>query len=158
VKTALALTVFGGFLTALTFVVNDKLFFKLFTRHVSAGVLVLITASIALGNFWLMHRHWYHRLLQGSVAYGMELEQHIHALVPGIGTGLTETIKQHSKFTIRQTEVHSERKIDLFYGGLELVVIGLLVTILVAVRPDSKEAKSSATPQAEVTATTLRKP
>jgi hypothetical protein len=144
----LAITVVGAFLAALAFVIEGGLFWG----GVSAGVLLMGGAIIAVIDFWFMDRLWYHRLLQSAVNRGIEQEQRIKSKVADIKSGLTEKIKEDSPFNFFGIEVHSERKIDILYGFLLAVVVTVLVVVWVTVQPEDGEGAAS-TPAATAIAT-----
>lgn len=50
-----------------------------------AGALLVLVAIIMTVAFWLMDRHWYHRLLLGAVDHGRSIEDSLNTTLPQIG-------------------------------------------------------------------------
>jgi hypothetical protein len=73
-----------------------------------------------------MDRLWYHRLLEGAVLHGIEVEKALEAAIPQIG--LTSAIGAASPFYIKSKKFGSDQKMDWFYG----LISGLLILSAIA--------------------------
>jgi hypothetical protein len=90
--------------------------------QVSLGTLVLLVGLILWYAFYFVDRVWYHPLLQAAVAHGIQIENEIRKHLPQ--AGMTATIKARSpqsvgkivRFVSRRTTMHSEGKLNWFYG------------------------------------------
>ncbi|MFI6077706.1 hypothetical protein ACIA5C_39875 [Actinoplanes sp. NPDC051343] len=90
--------------------------------QVSLGTLVLLVGLILWYAFYFVDRVWYHPLLQATVAHGMQIENEIKKHLPQ--AGMTATIKARSpqsvgkivRFVSRRATMHSEEKLNWFYG------------------------------------------
>lgn len=68
-----------------------------------------------------MDRFWYHRLLIGSVKQGLVAEDALAATYPEIR--LTKAIGDESPIRIGSWQVHSSRRIDIFYWLIALLLL-----------------------------------
>jgi hypothetical protein len=98
--------------------------------HLPTASLLALGGLFAWGAFYFMDRWWYHRLLEGAVKHGQAIEDKIRELPPfGEVLGLSTAIRRESAIGfLRKHEIHSARKIDLFY----VVVAVLLVVLIIA--------------------------
>jgi hypothetical protein len=94
--------------------------------------ILFLAGLVAWVSFYLMDRFWYHRLLDGAVEHAKGIENDLKDQLPGIL--LSTTIGKASALKLRGPdgvwEIHSNGKIDLFYGIVGLIVAGLLVASL----------------------------
>jgi len=124
----LAITVFGALLGAVGFSLKEDLTFNLWGKEFRVAVFVLIALLIVWIAFYLMDRHWYHRLLYGAIKHGMKIEDSLKGEVPNIT--LTESIGDESPIQIWKFCLHSTHKIDIFYGlGVFVILAFILVFI-----------------------------
>ena len=94
----------------------------------SIASLIVFSAIFPLFAFYFMDRLWYHRLLEGSVAAGIEAESALKHL--GYKVDLGSKISEYSPFTLwltSGTKIHSKTKMDIFY--LMLVAALLIVAV-----------------------------
>jgi hypothetical protein len=102
-----------------------------FKEHAPYGlVLGLLGAGLLLCYaFYFMDKHWYHRLLLGSVEHGLLIEKNAPPEL-----GLTAAIGAKSPATLfRIITLHSSEKISLFYGVIAAAILLMaLVTFLLA--------------------------
>ncbi|HYX30286.1 MAG TPA: hypothetical protein VE863_17230 [Pyrinomonadaceae bacterium] len=120
----LAVTVLGAILSLAAFSVEKTITIKLYERSVPVAVLLIIVALITWGAFYLMDRHWYHRLLIGAVKHGLEIEK----LLPG--ASLTKAIGDESPIRIGGRQIRSTNKMDLFYSLVGAALIVLIPVLL----------------------------
>lgn len=71
--------------------------------------------------FYMMDRFWYHQFLVGAVNHGLSIERRLHSVFPEFG--LAESISRASPSRICGCQIHSSRKIDLFYGVIALILL-----------------------------------
>jgi hypothetical protein len=98
----------------------------LWSGHQTSLASVLLFAGLCVhGAFFFMDRFWYHRLLKGAVDYGQKLEAELTALVPGSlhdSFALTAAISRHSPVQIAAWKLHSNGKMNVFYGAIALLL------------------------------------
>ena len=104
------------------------------TATIAAAAVIQSTRVVLFGGllawvaFYFMDRWWYHRLLQGSVAKGLEIEAFLkRAGYDEDVVGLTTSVSSKSPFKLFKFEVHSWTKIDLFYVLIAIVQVLLIV-------------------------------
>ena len=115
-----AVTVLAAFLAAAGYTMKENLHVGLWIGDVSLTSLVLMGGALVWLAFYGMDRFWYHQLLIGAVKQGLVAEDALAADYPQIR--LTKTIGDESPTSLRGWEIHSSRKIDIFY----LLIAGLL--------------------------------
>lgn len=100
---------------------------------ISLGTLVVLVGLILWYAFYFVDRVWYHPLLKAAVAHGMQIETEIKKHLPQ--AGMTSTIKARSpqsvgrimRFVSRRSIMHSEDKLNWFYGvGAAAFVVSAL--------------------------------
>jgi len=98
---------------------------------VSAASVIAFGGLVAWLAFYVMDRWSYHRLLQGAVKHGQAIENKIRDCVPfGEVLGLSNAIRTESPFKLLGIfEIHSDRKIDLFYLAVALVLVILIIVL-----------------------------
>lgn len=89
--------------------------------EVPYAALLLIVGVVVWMAFWFMDRHWYHRLLLGSVRHGLVVEKSLKNILPE--AQLTESIKRESPNNFLGREIRSHHRLNLFYW----VVAGILI-------------------------------
>jgi hypothetical protein len=95
-------------------------------EHVEVIWPVALGGVVGMFALWFMDRHWYHRLLYGSVIQGMKIEDEL-ARLGYPEAALTKAIGTESAFHLLWSQgpkIRARQKLDFFYG---LLVIGLLV-------------------------------
>jgi hypothetical protein len=93
-----ALGVTGAFLGLGGYAIKDGGFIQLFGINISIAGIVIFCAIIPLFAFYFMDRLWYHRLLDGAVAAGVEAESELKAM--GYKVDLGTKISAASPFYI----------------------------------------------------------
>jgi FMN phosphatase YigB (HAD superfamily) len=102
---------------------------------VAVASVLLLAGALSWGVFYLMDRHWYHRLLYGAVKHGAEIEGRWERRLPEMG--LTSRIGKESPSQFRlgigrwrvEKQVHSPGKVDLFYLLVGMVILALAGTV-----------------------------
>jgi len=129
-----AVTVLAAFLAAAGFTMKENLHVTLWIGRVSLTSLVLLGAALCWLAFYGMDRFWYHRLLIGSVKQGLVAEDALAVTYPEIR--LTKAIGDESPIQIGSWQVHSSRKIDIFYWLIALLLLaGAAVSLWQQVPP-----------------------
>lgn len=116
-----AVTVLAAFLAAAGFTMKENIHVTLWVGRISLTSLVLFGAALCWLAFYGMDRFWYHRLLIGSVKQGLIAEDALAATYPEIR--LTKAIGDESPIEIGSWQVHSSRKIDIFYWLIALILL-----------------------------------
>jgi hypothetical protein len=120
-----AITVLAAFLAATGYTVKEGIRIDLFGWQASLTGFLLLGGLVCWGAFYIMDRLWYHRLLLGAVRHGIAIENaHVERL-PEIA--LATKIGEESPVYIGKKKVGSERKMDIFYGIVALLLIGAAV-------------------------------
>jgi phosphoglycolate phosphatase-like HAD superfamily hydrolase len=119
-----ALTALGVILSATALSLKEAA-----TPYVSIP-LILVALTI-WGAFYLMDRHWYHRLLLGSVKQGVEIENRLRRVL-GPSIALTTKISEESPSQIFKRKIHSSQKMSVFYGSIAagLALFAILLSFL----------------------------
>lgn len=143
-----AVTVLAAFLAAAGFTMKENIHITLWIGPVSLTSLVLLGAALCWLAFYGMDRFWYHRLLIGSVKQGLVAENALAATYPEIR--LTKAIGDESPIPMGRWQVHSSRKIDLFYW---LIALLLLVGAAISLRQPVQSAPPTRPPKATTAST-----
>ncbi len=120
-----AVTVLTAVLGAAAFTLKEPVTIAVYGYELSSTVVLLVGGLIGWLSFYLMDRFWYHRLLKGAVRQAQILEKALQDKVPGIG--LSAAIGAASVVKVGDVELHSDGKLDLFYLGVSLILIALIV-------------------------------
>ncbi len=128
-----AITVVGAILGGVILVVKEAIFILIFDIQISAAVPLVILALLVGAAFWFMDRHWYHRLLIGSVKQGAIIEERLASVLPEVSLG--KVISKESPFTWFGYRFHSSDKMNLYYGLWALALIAVMVILAMFVRP-----------------------
>ncbi|WP_414501769.1 hypothetical protein [Zymobacter sp. IVIA_5232.4 C2] len=129
-----ALIVTGAFLGLGGYAIKDGGFTNLCGNYISSAALIIGASLLPLCAFYLMDRLWYHRLLDGSVKAGIEVENKLKDI--GIEVELGKHISNASPFNlwVVNKKVHSRHKMDWFYGLLSIAIIILSITLAHAIK------------------------
>jgi hypothetical protein len=108
---------------------------------------ILCSGIVGWLAFYFMDRHWYHRLLLGSVKHTVKIEKERAATKPELG--LSRSIGDESPWPLWGVfNIHSSEKITLFYAaGFSVLAI---LTLMVLVATPSTLADGSANTSANV--------
>lgn len=121
-----AIIALGAVLTGTGFALRAGLNIPIGEKEIPFAAFLLLIGAVVWMAFWFMDRHWYHRLLLGSVRHGMEVEKSLETVLPEVR--LTESIKRESPTNIFGREVRSHHRLNFFYW----IVAGILVTAITA--------------------------
>ena len=116
----LALTFVGVAISAAGLSLKEKMTVGVFGGDYPLAALLCIGTSIVLISFWFMDRLWYHRLLNGSIKHGMDIENRLSSF--GLVARLTESIGKESPVDLGFKRFHSKAKISFFYFSLSAVL------------------------------------
>jgi len=110
-----AVTLYTFILAAIGYAIKENARVLINEKSISLAIIISIFGIVPLFAFYLMDRHWYHRLLHASVEQGMKIERELEKIYPSIS--LTTTIKEKSpiSFLFKMFEIHSDGKLRLFY-------------------------------------------
>ncbi len=127
----LSATVLAAIVASIGFVLEKEMRIEFDGISFSVALVLLVAGFVAMYLFYFMDRHWYHRLLLGSVKEGLQLEQYICASTNS--DGLTKHIGDESPLPVgrwdasvyrlfvggdrlqNERRLHSNEKIDFFY-------------------------------------------
>jgi hypothetical protein len=119
-----AVTLLVAILGGTAFALKEHYTVAVFGATFSLAVAICLAGVPGLFGFYFMDRHWYHKLLIGSVNQTVAIERSVKAKVPALG--LSEAIGHESPVTWGPFEIHSSEKIDIFYS------VGLFILVLLA--------------------------
>jgi hypothetical protein len=110
-----AVTLYTFILVGIGYAIKENVRVSINEKSISLAVIISIVGIVPLFAFYLMDRHWYHRLLHASVEQGMKIEKELEKVYPSIS--LTTTIKEKSpiSFLFKKFNIHSDGKLRLFY-------------------------------------------
>jgi hypothetical protein len=113
-----AVTLLVAVIGATAYALKEHLDVKVFDHTFSMAVAILPAGILGWYAFYFMDRHWYHRLLLGSVFHTIKIEKAVGAeLQLGVAIG------KESPIPILGKQIHSTQKIDLFYAaGLTFLI------------------------------------
>jgi hypothetical protein len=130
-----AVTVLTAVLGLTGFAIKEKIFVSAGDFQTPLAAWLVGVALVAWSAFYFMDRWWYHRLLLGAVIHGAKLEKGIGSRLPDT-MGLGEAISEASPFYLAGWKVRSSTKIDLFYGGVALILVVAMIVLHVSIRPE----------------------
>jgi FMN phosphatase YigB (HAD superfamily) len=117
-----AVTVLAAMLGLTAYGLREDLQVTVFGFRTSVAAALLYFAILPWSAFYVMDRHWYHRLLYGAVHHGQRIERRWQRILPEIT--LTDSIGDHSPVKIWKITLHSRHKMSLFYwAGIALLVL-----------------------------------
>jgi len=119
-----AITLVVAVLGAASIAVKEHISVNWRGSELNLAPLLLSCGLIGLLAFYMMDRFWYHRLLEGAVSQGIEIEKNLDKLLPGVD--LASALKRKSPLKLLGIKLDSSRKMDLFYG-----VLGMLFLLLI---------------------------
>jgi len=124
-----AITLMVAILGAIALIENQRIRIVLFGLVLPLSAVLIVGGLVAWGAFYFMDRFWYHRLLHGAVEHGKYIEVLAREVLPELR--LTHAIAEASPFKIPlcSMQIHSIRKIDIFYAFLFLC-LGILALAL----------------------------
>lgn len=129
-----AVTLLVGVLGATAFALKEHYVISLFGFTLSLAVGICLAGVPGLMGFYLMDRHWYHRLLLGAVSQTVKIEKKFSEKIPELS--LTHAIGGKSPVTWGPFEIHSSEKIDIFYcGGLAILLLLSWLLLLIGTDP-----------------------
>ncbi len=128
-----AITVSGAILGAAGFAVREHLALVVSGVTVPLSAFLLFVGALAIAAFWLMDRHWYHRLLVGAVLHGEKVENALVSVLPE--AGLTKFISAASPIKLGNWQIHARTKMDLLYGLVGFGLLILAIVFFVSVEP-----------------------
>jgi hypothetical protein len=123
-----AVTVLTAVLGAAGLAMRENLMITALGVTTSLAVWFLGVGVVAWGAFYFMDRWWYHRLLYGAVLHAGDLEKDLDQDLPNT-MGLATHISKSSPFYISGWKIRSPTKIDLFYGGVAIILVVAAVVL-----------------------------
>lgn len=151
----ISLKIRGVFITAIIalsaaigFLGEKELVFEFNPVQIQYAALVPLLGAVATALFYFIDRYWYHRLLGGSVAQGLQIERKYQLALPEIS--LTDAIGSSSPIKLKRWstrllawmivtdenyrktgKLHSTAKIELFYKPIIYLFLILFVAMLI---------------------------
>jgi len=114
-----AVTLLVAVIGAAAYAFKQDVKIELLGHTFSMAVAILPAGILGWYAFYIMDRHWYHRLLKGSVLHAMKIEKAV-----GPELELSGAIGKESPTPIFGKYIHSTQKIDLFYAaGLMFLIV-----------------------------------
>ncbi len=141
-------TVLLALFASIGFLLDKNLSLEVWIFKVRFITLIPLVGIVGTVLFYFMDRHWYHRLLIGSVLHGIEIERKYRSELPELS--LSDAIGKESPFqpkgfiwlvaciVVREErfrttgKIHSDGKIELFYKSMMLLLF-LTFVVLAAI-------------------------
>jgi phosphoglycolate phosphatase-like HAD superfamily hydrolase len=117
-----AITILLAAIGAAGFALKENLKVSLIGLEIPLASILMLAGALALLPLWFMDRHWYHRLLYGAVRHASIIEERHKRFLPEMG--LSQRISDESPVKLWRWELHTTRKLDLFY-----LIIGVLLVV-----------------------------
>jgi phosphoglycolate phosphatase-like HAD superfamily hydrolase len=136
-----AITVLAAVLGLAAYGIKENIRITMRGHATSLAAVLFIAGVIPWLAFYFMDRFWYHRLLYGAVDHGSRIENRWKNAIPEIG--LTSAIRKASPLKIFGRELHTTRKIDIFYFAGTFLLLLLSVFTHFMVLPASQEPSST---------------
>ena len=112
-----AVTLYTFILAAIGYAVKENVRVLINEKSISLAAIIGIFGIVPMIAFYIMDRHWYHRLLNASVEQGMKIEKELEKVYPSIS--LTTNIKEKSplsfSFLFMEFKIRSSEKLDFVY-------------------------------------------
>ncbi len=108
-----AILALGAILTGAGYSLSNKSIVQVSDAEISFATILLIIGDIVWLCFWFMDRHWYHRLLLGSVYHGISIENTFKDKIPSIN--LSNSIKEQSPNSFLGRPIRSQHRLNIFY-------------------------------------------
>jgi len=112
-----AVTLYTFILAGIGYAVKENVIVLIKEKSISLAAIIAIFGIVPIIAFYIMDRHWYHRLLSASVEQGIKIEEELKEIYPSIS--LTTTIKEKSpisfSFLFTEFKIRSGEKLDFFY-------------------------------------------
>lgn len=140
-----ALTILGAVLAGAAFSIKEQVEIGIRGNHIPMAAMVLVGGAAVWIAFYLMDRHWYHKLLIGSVTHGLLIEKRYGGRLPELG--LATAIGAASPTMVCGWRIRSSTKLDLFYffGTILLLLAAVGSCFIVRKSPDSGSQTQPAT-------------
>jgi len=123
------ITLFTFIFAGIGYCLKDNIFLHLFGISFSLASLIALIGVLVIVAIRFMDLHMYHRLLEASVAKGIEIEKSLSFVYPEIS--LSSHIKSKSPFKFMfGINVHSSTKLRFFYF---LLLIPLILTFILTI-------------------------
>lgn len=111
----------GAIITVSGYTLKDGNHVPISGFNVPFASITLFCGAIIWLCFWFMDRHWYHRLLLGSVQHGIKIEKKYKECAPSIC--LSETIKEESPNDFLGLVWRSQHRLNLFYWTIAVCLL-----------------------------------
>ena len=124
-----AVTLYTFILAAIGYAIKENARVSINEKSISLAVIISIVGIVPLFAFYLMDRHWYHRLLNASVEQGMKIEKELEEIYPNISLSTAIKEKSPTSFLFTKFKIHSGGKLNIFYFLLTfsfIIIAGLI--------------------------------
>jgi|GEM_PF-281073 phosphoglycolate phosphatase-like HAD superfamily hydrolase len=118
-----AITLLGAILGVAALTLKDNPSFIIYSLNIPVASVVAFIAFVCWNAFYFMDRFWYHRLLRGAVKQGLLFEKQICVAIPNFK--LTKSIGDSSPFSVGKITIHTNTKMDAFYGAISIALLTL---------------------------------
>jgi FMN phosphatase YigB (HAD superfamily) len=123
-----AITIVGALLGVAAFSIKEHLSVQLYALQLPiASILVFVGLFIWIA-FYIMDRHWYHRLLLGAVKHGEFIEKRLSTMLPEIMLAHSIRHESSNRKLFGIFNFDTKKKMDIFYG---LVALGLFLLAII---------------------------
>jgi len=110
-----AVTLYTFILVGIGYAIKENAKVLIFEKSISLAAIIGIFGIVPMFAFYIMDRHWYHRLLNASVEQGMKIEKELEKIYPNIPLTISIKEKSPSNLPFTKIKIHSGVKLDFFY-------------------------------------------
>lgn len=110
-----AVTLYTFILAGIGYAVKENVIVLIKEKSISLAAIIAIFGIVPMIAFYIMDRHWYHRLLNASVEQGMKIEKELEEIYPNISLSTAIKEKSPTSFLFTKFKIHSGGKLDFFY-------------------------------------------
>lgn len=122
------LTLFTAIIAGIGYLLKEKINIIFHNYIIPSSAIAAFIGIVIMCTFYFMDKYWYHKLLKGSVAHALIIENLIKATNPEIV--LTSTIGSFSAVKFFGFKLNSDYKYFFFYYPLILIFLALYVALL----------------------------
>lgn len=141
----LFVTIILGVFASIGFLFDKQLAIGIYNLKIEFYILMPIFGIFVAWLFYFVDRHWYHRLLLGSVLHGIEIEKKFAKEIPELS--LSKAIGDRSpykpsclvrilaKIVVKEPRfhetglIHSDGKIELFYKSVMVFLFAIFIVL-----------------------------
>jgi hypothetical protein len=110
-----AVTLYTFILGGIGYTIKENVRVSINEKSISLAAIIGIFGIVPMIAFYIMDRHWYHRLLNASVEQGIKIEKELEEIYPNISLSTAIKEKSPTSFLFTNFKIHSGGKLNIFY-------------------------------------------